>query len=168
MVEARTNNDVFTLKGVIIHIGIADSGHYYSVIKDSKPNAHEELWYEFNDTKVKAFNIRDLPGIAFGNSTGMCNLQNAYILIYERKDCQTNVLKEFEKIQREFFTSQENKPESVSTNEGTEADTVTPVRSTVVNNEKSTDNSAMEIEKSNMPTTHTKKTMKINNRMVLT
>ena len=44
----------YQLNGVVIHIGSADSGHYYSFIRDrEKVNAPEDKkWYEFNDTQV--------------------------------------------------------------------------------------------------------------------
>ena len=54
----------YELKGVVIHMGIADSGHYYSIIQDREKN--EEKWYEFNDTWVKDFDPRDIPNEAFG------------------------------------------------------------------------------------------------------
>lgn len=44
-------------------MGTADSGHYYSLIKDGNTNN----WFEFNDTIVKPFDINDLAAEAFGN-----------------------------------------------------------------------------------------------------
>jgi len=63
----------YTLKGVVIHMGTADSGHYYSIIKDKEVDANgktNNVWLEFNDSKVSDFNIRDLPNIAFGEREG--------------------------------------------------------------------------------------------------
>ena len=37
----------YRLKGIVYHIGVADSGHYYSVVRDEK-----EKWYEMNDEMV--------------------------------------------------------------------------------------------------------------------
>lgn len=45
-----------------MHIGSADSGHYYSFIQDRVTSK----WYEFNDTVVRDFDIEDLPDEAFG------------------------------------------------------------------------------------------------------
>ena len=41
------NSNLYTLKGVVIHSGVAESGHYYSYI------THNKKWYEFNDTTIK-------------------------------------------------------------------------------------------------------------------
>ena len=38
----------FILSGVIIHVGFADAGHYYSYIRDRYTNE----WFEFNDSDV--------------------------------------------------------------------------------------------------------------------
>lgn len=53
----------YSLKGTIIHLGVADSGHYYSIIKN-RNNSNE--WYEFNDKVVRYFDEKDLPNEAFG------------------------------------------------------------------------------------------------------
>ena len=37
----------YSLRGVVVHQGSADSGHYYSFIREE-----EERWVEFNDTIV--------------------------------------------------------------------------------------------------------------------
>ena len=36
----------YNLKGIIVHQGLSDVGHYFSLIKI------KEKWYEFNDTYV--------------------------------------------------------------------------------------------------------------------
>ena len=41
----ETQNNIYKLISVIIHIGSTDEGHYYSLIKDRKT----EIWYKFND-----------------------------------------------------------------------------------------------------------------------
>ncbi|CAD8115825.1 unnamed protein product [Paramecium sonneborni] len=77
----------YHLRGVIIHVGTADHGHYYSLIKDTQTNK----WYEFNDILVKPFEFGDLANEAFGNDDKGKNNQllsrskNAYMLFYERK-----------------------------------------------------------------------------------
>lgn len=40
----------FKLRGVIVHYGTSEAGHYYSYIKDSNE------WFEFNDEMVMPFN----------------------------------------------------------------------------------------------------------------
>lgn len=46
-------------------MGIADSGHYYSYIKD-RQSTGEYKWMEFNDNIVKSFDPKDIPNEAFG------------------------------------------------------------------------------------------------------
>ena len=41
----------YKLTGVIVHSGVAESGHYYSYIRKNGK------WYEFNDTKVREVKI---------------------------------------------------------------------------------------------------------------
>lgn len=48
------------LKGVVIHSGCAESGHYYSLIKS------EAEWYKFDDSRVTSFKMNDLSDEAFG------------------------------------------------------------------------------------------------------
>ena len=38
----------YKLKGVVYHIGVADSGHYYSVVRD----VESQKWFEMNDEVV--------------------------------------------------------------------------------------------------------------------
>lgn len=79
----------YSLRGIIIHLGSAEAGHYYSYIK-----TEEQGWVEFNDTAVDPFDPANIPHEAFGVSPGMLGdaskeevgkMKNAYILIYERK-----------------------------------------------------------------------------------
>ena len=63
----------YDLKGVVIHLGIADSGHYFSIIKESKEDTEgnkKNTWIEFNDTKVFEFDPKGLADIAFGEREG--------------------------------------------------------------------------------------------------
>lgn len=82
----------FRLRGIIIHTGSADGGHYYSFIRQG------EQWHEFNDTFVRKFDASEIPNEAFGgeekfsfhSSTGIgsgikSKIRNAYILLYERE-----------------------------------------------------------------------------------
>jgi ubiquitin C-terminal hydrolase len=69
----------YKLVGVVIHMGIADAGHYMSYInvdrtQDSKENTQEWLktenqrWLEFNDTSVRQFDFSQLAYKCFGES----------------------------------------------------------------------------------------------------
>ncbi len=95
----------YTLRGAIIHQGSAESGHYYSLIKD------EEKWYEFNDTEITSFDERQIPEVAFGGSMDRQHAnRSAYILFYENKF--------FKESQELILTSQ------VSVEEVTEAKSI--------------------------------------------
>jgi ubiquitin carboxyl-terminal hydrolase 9/24 len=52
----------FKLRGVIIHEGTAESGHYYSLIKPK----NQKQWYELNDRIVRDFDLNDLASYSFG------------------------------------------------------------------------------------------------------
>lgn len=56
----------FDLNGIVVHMGTADSGHYYSFIKESETferddSASPEMWMEFNDSFVSEFDPADIP-----------------------------------------------------------------------------------------------------------
>jgi len=81
----------YKLRGTVIHMGTAESGHYYSFIKDGANN-----WFEFNDSIVRPFDLKDLAQEAFGGEEKL-NIENignakevkernrnAYLLFYER------------------------------------------------------------------------------------
>lgn len=81
----------YSLKGVVIHMGTSDSGHYYSLIQDTSKKTPE--WLEFNDTLIKKFDINDLAFEAFGGEdksmmeyshTFREKCHNAYLLFYQR------------------------------------------------------------------------------------
>lgn len=104
--KTDVNKDQFEyeLVGVLVHTGTADSGHYYSFIKERKPfckdDQYERRWYQFNDSTVEIFDPKDIPKQCFGgpecimqwdpvqqkNVTRMFSKQyNAYMLFYERR-----------------------------------------------------------------------------------
>ena len=75
----------YSLRGVVIHMGLAEAGHYYSYILDQTSGK----WLEFNDSNVEDFNPENLPKEAFGTAERLLTeeagkLRNAYILLYER------------------------------------------------------------------------------------
>lgn len=64
-----TSNQYFqyALAGVVVHQGTADSGHYYSFIKERENNSvNLNDWFEFNDKDVSRFDIKNLPNETFG------------------------------------------------------------------------------------------------------
>ena len=76
----------YRLKGIVIHTGHSEGGHYYAFIRDQ----NSENWYEFNDTRVRPFDIKNLKEEAFGgfeirsDGTKVERSRNAYLLFYEK------------------------------------------------------------------------------------
>lgn len=65
----------YSLKGVIVHQGLSEAGHYFSLIKVGNK------WYEFNDNQAMEIYEANVINYGYGESTGKCN-KNAYLLIY--------------------------------------------------------------------------------------
>ena len=70
----------YNLKGVNIHKGSADGGHYISIIK-----VDTEKWYKFDDNKVNQFDVNNLEEECFGglDEDKKEKYNSAYLLIYE-------------------------------------------------------------------------------------
>jgi len=59
----------YQLVGIVVHSGTADSGHYYSYIKEQeafKLDGESDKWYEFNDIWVRDFDPAEIPTECFG------------------------------------------------------------------------------------------------------
>ena len=67
----------YHLKGILVHMGTAEQGHYYSFIKDRERDEYQ--WIEFNDQIVRGFDPVDIPDECFG---GEEELKYIYIYIY--------------------------------------------------------------------------------------
>ncbi|OAF68562.1 hypothetical protein A3Q56_03730 [Intoshia linei] len=98
-------NYMYRLTGIVIHSGIAVSGHYYSYILD--PSSPSEEWYRFDDVNVTPVDLNSdyvLSEQCFGGSytnhrgdeEDIC--YNAYMLIYNQiepteiiEDCNINM-----------------------------------------------------------------------------
>ncbi|KAG0229118.1 hypothetical protein BGW42_001784 [Actinomortierella wolfii] len=90
----------YNLVGVLVHTGTADSGHYYSYIKDRshKGASDRGTWLHFNDSTVEEFDPSDIPAKAFGGTDYLPSespyhkspgrtvpkCYSAYMLFYER------------------------------------------------------------------------------------
>jgi len=65
--EQKHDQFEYHLVGVLVHSGSADSGHYYSYIKERNPRSpHFGKWFEFNDTTVREFDLKNLRAECFG------------------------------------------------------------------------------------------------------
>jgi ubiquitin C-terminal hydrolase len=72
----------YSLAGIVVHSGMADSGHYFSIIRDPKQVG---LWHKFNDDIVTPIQNFDLKQFFGGHFSGKHVHTNAYILVYNRK-----------------------------------------------------------------------------------
>jgi len=86
----------YELAGVIVHMGTAGSGHYYSYVLERCPLPHQDhsqcvpQWYCFNDTRVEPFNISQLGEQCFGGSTweggeAYQRPYSGYMLFYQKR-----------------------------------------------------------------------------------
>lgn len=77
----------YELSGVVVHLGVATAGHYYSFCK-----VDDKTWMSFNDTLVREFDPKTLPEVVagVGNATSGQSISKmredtAYILFYRKK-----------------------------------------------------------------------------------
>ncbi|KAK5577390.1 hypothetical protein RB653_002331 [Dictyostelium firmibasis] len=101
----------YELAGILVHTGTADSGHYYSYIKEREPNCEGQprRWILFNDQATEVFNPEDISKACFGgydqsdhgkgNFRGGPRVNNAYMLFYERSYIQGEMIKKYENVQ---------------------------------------------------------------------
>ncbi|KAH7631693.1 hypothetical protein B0T09DRAFT_107862 [Sordaria sp. MPI-SDFR-AT-0083] len=86
--------DVFELVGVLVHSGTAESGHYYSYIRERPSRSEQPVWVEYNDDSVTNFDPSQLENACFGgidyrsssdhNGMHFEKSYSAYMLFYER------------------------------------------------------------------------------------
>jgi ubiquitin C-terminal hydrolase len=99
----------YYLVGVVVHIGSADAGHYFSFINTKRDgddscmninredilnlnNGKENSWLKFNDTKISKWDVKKLEEECFGgklnesdSTMNLDSVQSAYMAFYERK-----------------------------------------------------------------------------------
>lgn len=86
--------DMFALSGVVMHIGDANSGHYYVYARDmNTAHGEKDKWYKFNDKSVLPWDIKDLESdcnscITLGDLDAS---KSPYIFLYTRKGKPMNV-----------------------------------------------------------------------------
>jgi len=75
------------LKGIIVHSGSADVGHYYTIVKQ------EGRWIKLDDSRASIFTQSNIDSECFGGSFTAGEdwahigeqSKNAYVLIYEKE-----------------------------------------------------------------------------------
>ncbi|KAI1752847.1 hypothetical protein F4782DRAFT_546176 [Xylaria castorea] len=83
--------DVFELVGVLVHSGTAETGHYYSFIRE-RPTTSGSSWVEFNDDIVTSWDPSQMENACFGgpdhrqfdNGNVYEKVYSAYMLFYQR------------------------------------------------------------------------------------
>jgi len=91
----------YKLVGILVHSGTADSGHYYSYVKEQCGPQQEAQWIHFNDIHTEYFDPRDIGRSCFGGTEAVhqydqaqqkpvqfwqAKQHSAYMLFYERFD----------------------------------------------------------------------------------
>ncbi|PHH80164.1 hypothetical protein CDD82_1934 [Ophiocordyceps australis] len=94
--EASTDatEDEFELVGILVHAGTAESGHYYSYIKERPLPGSKNSWVEFNDDVVSLWDPSLMSSSTFGgpetrplyetNGVAYDKSYSAYMLFYQR------------------------------------------------------------------------------------
>jgi ubiquitin carboxyl-terminal hydrolase 34 len=90
----QSPEDVFELVGILVHSGTAESGHYYSYIRERPSKSEKENWVEFNDDTVTPWDIKSMESSCFGGIDYRSPMDNsnmhfdktwsAYMLFYQR------------------------------------------------------------------------------------
>lgn len=84
--------DLFELVGVLIHSGTAESGHYYSFVRERPSSNDGQTWVEFNDDQVTPWDPVHMEASCFGgpdyqpfqNNVPFDKQYSAYMLFYQR------------------------------------------------------------------------------------
>ncbi|KYK55829.1 hypothetical protein DCS_07793 [Drechmeria coniospora] len=79
-----TTADMFELVGVLVHAGTAESGHYYSYIRERPLPATESGWVEFNDDVVTMWDPSLMASAAFGGPDNSRSLHETNGVIYDK------------------------------------------------------------------------------------
>ncbi|KAL4807372.1 hypothetical protein BDV18DRAFT_116297 [Aspergillus unguis] len=105
--------DVFELVGVLVHSGTAESGHYYSYIRE-RPSASEKgTWVEFNDSDVSRFDPARIAEQCFGGYSESMHsasvpqvrfnkVWNAYMLFYQRVSSVESAKSTYNAVENHF------------------------------------------------------------------
>lgn len=91
--SADIPSDLFEVVGILVHSGTAESGHYYSYIRERPSYGKYPTWVEFNDDHVTPFDPATIESNCFGgpdyrspgnNAYQFDKSWSAYMLFYQR------------------------------------------------------------------------------------
>lgn len=74
MSEFSEEGTLYRLKGVVLHMGVAEGGHYVSVIR------RDHKWILCDDSNIQELDEENFLNVAYGGD----NDRNAYLLFFER------------------------------------------------------------------------------------
>jgi ubiquitin C-terminal hydrolase len=69
----ETEQPSYRLRGIVVHIGTSDAGHYMSYIKS------QHIWYVFDDSRVEPTNVATIKSRCYGSEKGY---ESAYLVFY--------------------------------------------------------------------------------------
>ncbi|KFY87186.1 hypothetical protein V500_07114 [Pseudogymnoascus sp. VKM F-4518 (FW-2643)] len=93
LMDGEIPSDMFELVGILVHSGTAESGHYYSYIRERPSRGKCAAWVEFNDDHVTSFDPNSIEASCFGGfdyrgpESGSFQFDkswSAYMLFYQR------------------------------------------------------------------------------------
>ncbi|KAI1484153.1 hypothetical protein F4774DRAFT_405354 [Daldinia eschscholtzii] len=102
--SGSTEPDMFELVGILVHSGTAESGHYYSYIRERPTASSTPSWVEFNDEIVTSWEPSQMENACFGGpdyrpqfeaGAAYEKVYSAYMLFYQRS---TSLQKEQEML----------------------------------------------------------------------
>ncbi|KAI0840468.1 hypothetical protein F5Y06DRAFT_262834 [Hypoxylon sp. FL0890] len=91
--SCNSEPDMFELVGILVHSGTAESGHYYSYIRERPTMSNTPSWVEFNDEVVTSWDPSQMENACFGgqdyrpqfeSGTAYEKVYSAYMLFYQR------------------------------------------------------------------------------------
>ncbi|KAI0434002.1 hypothetical protein F5Y09DRAFT_350094 [Xylaria sp. FL1042] len=88
----NTKPDIFELVGILVHSGTAETGHYYSFIRERPTSCITPSWVEFNDDIVTSWDPSQMENACFGGTDHRPydagniyeKVYSAYMLFYQR------------------------------------------------------------------------------------
>jgi len=101
----------YNLVGVLVHAGVAQGGHYYSLIKDRSTNSNDESvrWYKFDDEDVTAFDQSAIETECFGGKVKKeTKWPNGTVQVVESEQFANALMLFYEKVKPTRVDTPEN------------------------------------------------------------